>query len=105
MATEIQSVVLVHIHQSGFAIRAKSSSGSNSENREKNTFEKNAVIKAVEASRLFPGLVLSDDSGLEVDALAGAPGVRSARAVRAGQNQIAIELDPGEFLLEFPAPT
>jgi XTP/dITP diphosphohydrolase len=44
------------------------------------TFAENAVIKAVAASRLFPGaLVLSDDSGLEVDALGGAPGVRSAR--------------------------
>jgi XTP/dITP diphosphohydrolase len=43
------------------------------------TFADNAAIKAVAASKLFPGLVLSDDSGLEVDALAGAPGVRSAR--------------------------
>ncbi len=44
-----------------------------------NTFQENAVLKAVEASRCFDGLVLSDDSGLEVDALGGAPGVRSAR--------------------------
>ncbi len=43
------------------------------------TFPENAAIKAVEASRVFPGLVLSDDSGLEVDALGGAPGVQSAR--------------------------
>ena len=43
------------------------------------TFAENAAIKALAASRLFPGLVLADDSGLEVDALAGAPGVRSAR--------------------------
>ncbi len=43
------------------------------------TFEENAIIKAIPASLLFPGLVLSDDSGLEVDALSGAPGVRSAR--------------------------
>lgn len=43
------------------------------------TFEANAIIKAVEASRIFSGIVLSDDSGLEVDALGGAPGVRSAR--------------------------
>ena len=42
------------------------------------TFEENARIKAEAASRIFPGLVLSDDSGLEVDALGGAPGVNSA---------------------------
>ncbi len=44
------------------------------------TFEENARKKAEHYSRLAPGkLVLADDSGLEVDALAGAPGVRSAR--------------------------
>ena len=43
------------------------------------TFADNAAIKALAASRLFPGLVLADDSGLAVDALSGAPGVRSAR--------------------------
>ena len=45
------------------------------------TFLENAVLKALAASRHFGGelLVLADDSGLEVDALEGAPGVRSAR--------------------------
>lgn len=43
------------------------------------TFAENAAIKALAAARLFAGLVLADDSGLEVDALGGAPGVRSAR--------------------------
>ena len=44
------------------------------------TFEANAIIKAVSGSRGVPGrLVLADDSGLEVDVLGGAPGVRSAR--------------------------
>jgi len=43
------------------------------------TFDENAVIKARHYSRLTDGLVFADDSGLEVDALGGAPGVRSAR--------------------------
>lgn len=43
------------------------------------TFEANAVQKALYYSALAPGLLFADDSGLEVDALAGAPGVRSAR--------------------------
>jgi XTP/dITP diphosphohydrolase len=44
------------------------------------TFEANATRKATYYSRFDRGvLVLADDSGLEVDALAGAPGVRSAR--------------------------
>lgn len=48
------------------------------------TFEANARIKAEFASLLFPGYVLSDDSGLEVDVLDGAPGVDSA--IYAGQH-------------------
>jgi len=44
------------------------------------TFTANAVAKAVYYSRRKPGRrVLADDSGLEVDALNGQPGVRSAR--------------------------
>ncbi len=47
------------------------------------TFRQNAVKKAVTMSRFFNGLVLADDSGLEVDALHGKPGIRSARFARA----------------------
>jgi XTP/dITP diphosphohydrolase len=43
------------------------------------TFEENARLKAEGYSRRTPHAVLADDSGLEVDALNGAPGVLSAR--------------------------
>lgn len=44
------------------------------------TFEENARKKAEKYSRYAPGeIVVADDSGLEVDALNGAPGVHSAR--------------------------
>jgi XTP/dITP diphosphohydrolase len=44
------------------------------------TFEDNARSKALYYSRFAPGeLVLADDSGVEVEALGGAPGVHSAR--------------------------
>jgi XTP/dITP diphosphohydrolase len=43
------------------------------------TFEDNAILKAAAVSKRVPGLVVADDSGLEVDALGGAPGIYSAR--------------------------
>lgn len=43
------------------------------------TFLDNALIKARNASRLTGLPAIADDSGIEVDALGGAPGVRSAR--------------------------
>jgi XTP/dITP diphosphohydrolase len=43
------------------------------------TFEENARLKALAFARASGLLTLADDSGLEVDALEGAPGVRSAR--------------------------
>ena len=51
-----------------------------SEIRESGTsFEENAKLKALAASRRLPTLVIADDSGLEVDGLGGAPGIYSAR--------------------------
>src|SRR5271154_2684024 len=43
------------------------------------TVRDNAIKKAVETARVAKKLTLADDTGLEVDALKGEPGVRSAR--------------------------
>src|SRR5947209_6287356 len=43
------------------------------------TFKENAILKAVTISKHTDGLVIADDSGLQVDALNGAPGIYSAR--------------------------
>lgn len=43
------------------------------------TFQENALLKAEEISKKMNKIVLADDSGLEVDALNGQPGIYSAR--------------------------
>ena len=53
------------------------------------TFADNALLKARHASRHTGLPALADDSGLEVDALAGAPGVRSARYAGAAADDSA----------------
>jgi XTP/dITP diphosphohydrolase len=57
-----------------------------------NTFEENAVLKAVYYSAHAPGPLFADDSGLEVDALDGEPGVRSARFAGPGATDEANNL-------------
>ncbi|MBI3028091.1 MAG: RdgB/HAM1 family non-canonical purine NTP pyrophosphatase [Candidatus Rokubacteria bacterium] len=48
------------------------------------SYRANALAKARAAARLSGAVALADDSGLEVDALGGRPGVRSARYGGAG---------------------
>lgn len=60
------------------------------------TFEENALIKAKAVQAVAGGYALADDSGLEVDALGGAPGVVSARF--AGPN--ATDDDNNRHLLQ-----
>jgi len=61
-----------------------------------NTFEENARHKAAFYAELGGLLTLADDSGLEVDALGGEPGVRSSRY--AGDD--ATDADRVDFLLK-----
>jgi len=68
------------------------------------TFVENAIIKARHAAELSDMPALADDSGLEVDALRGAPGIYSARfsgsdATDAGNNEKLLKL-----LKDVPAP-
>lgn len=63
-----------------FAVRDLRACPQISDTHESGTsFEENATIKALAVSKNLPGFVAADDSGLEVDALGGAPGVYSAR--------------------------
>ena len=69
-----------HILGSGFSVRDLRAYPQISETIETGTsFEENAKLKALAVSTNLPGLVVADDSGLEVDALGGAPGIHSAR--------------------------
>jgi XTP/dITP diphosphohydrolase len=52
------------------------------------SFEANALIKARTVWRHTGKLVLADDSGLEVDALGGAPGIYSARYAGQGKDDV-----------------
>lgn len=60
------------------------------------TFVENAILKARHASRITGLPALADDSGIEVDTLQGAPGIRSARYA----GEAATDADNVELLLE-----
>jgi len=69
-----------HILGAEFTVRDLGAYPKISEIRESGTsFEENAKLKALAASRQLPAMVIADDSGLEVGALGGAPGIYSAR--------------------------
>jgi XTP/dITP diphosphohydrolase len=63
------------------------------------TFEENALIKALHAAQYTGEAVLADDSGLEVDALDGKPGIHSSRFAGPG----ATDAQKNELLLQMLA--
>jgi XTP/dITP diphosphohydrolase len=60
-----------------------------------NSYEQNARLKAITYAKLSQLTALADDSGLEVDALNGEPGVKSARFA----GRAATDADRVTFLL------
>lgn len=68
----------------GFEFTAQSAFGIEPPEETGDTFLANALLKARYAARLSGLPAMADDSGLEVDALGGAPGVRSARYAQDG---------------------
>ncbi|MDR3592397.1 MAG: XTP/dITP diphosphatase [Negativicutes bacterium] len=77
---EVLSVRVLSLEEAGAVAEAE-------ENGQ--TFEANAVLKATHYSLLTGKPCLADDSGLEVDALHGAPGVYSARYAGEGVGEAA----------------
>src|SRR5262249_4532813 len=64
------------------------------------TFAANARQKAIWYARRTGLACIADDSGLEVDALGGAPGVRSARYAASGSGNSSDEANRGKLLKE-----
>jgi XTP/dITP diphosphohydrolase len=63
----------------GIAVASSSELGVSEPEETGSTFEENARLKAVATATATGRLALADDSGLAVEALAGAPGIHSAR--------------------------
>ena len=71
-----EDIMLVSMKEAGFGDEEIEETG--------DTFEENSLLKAKAVMKKLGGDVIADDSGLEVDALNGRPGVYSARY--AGEN-------------------
>ncbi|AGA89590.1 non-canonical purine NTP pyrophosphatase, rdgB/HAM1 family [Thioflavicoccus mobilis 8321] len=65
--------------RSGLSVRSQREFGVPDAEETGLTFVENALLKARQAARFSGHPAIADDSGIEVDALSGAPGIRSAR--------------------------
>ena len=72
----------------GFTVTAQSAFGIETPPETGTTFLKNALLKARHAARLADSPALADDSGIEVEALQGRPGIYSARYAGEGATDI-----------------
>jgi XTP/dITP diphosphohydrolase len=90
----------------GFAARliAQTEAGIVAVEETAGTFVGNALLKARHASRLTGLPALADDSGLEVDALGGRPGVYSARYAKIGATDVENNAKLLAELQGFPGP-
>lgn len=98
-AQELEALLGSHVRlllQSELGIASVPETGS--------TFAENALIKARHAARMSGLPALADDSGIEVDALAGAPGVYSARFAGDDADDAANVSKLLAELAEVPAP-
>ena len=76
----------------GYAVEPQDNYGISSVDETAHTFVENALLKARNAAQLSGLPAIADDSGLEVDALNGAPGLYSARHAQrhnAGEGDVA----------------
>jgi XTP/dITP diphosphohydrolase len=88
---------------SGYALIAQSDLGVGDADETGLSFVENALIKARHAARITGLAALADDSGLLVDALDGAPGLRSARFAGEHGNDAANNALLLERLRDVPA--